>query len=171
MKMSKLEIRGWRSFDSTGIGIKELKKNNIFIGQNNTGKSNIAKFFLRLKEIANETLLTSRLQNSGTDYQQINIELDECESWAWKKQDIKCKIEIDYESTDWRNNSPQFKSDVALTGRYSFESKTLDLAIEINGQSLCSKNQIYDFEQMKYVDPNRNSEGIADTAIYWKGTH
>lgn len=44
MKIINLGIANFRSFDSEGVFIENLSKINIFIGKNNSGKSNILKF-------------------------------------------------------------------------------------------------------------------------------
>lgn len=44
MKITNLGIANFRSFDSEGILIENLSKLNIFIGKNNSGKSNILRF-------------------------------------------------------------------------------------------------------------------------------
>ena len=44
MKIINLGIANFRSFDSEGVVIENLSKLNIFIGKNNSGKSNILRF-------------------------------------------------------------------------------------------------------------------------------
>lgn len=44
MNIRYIKIQNFRSFDSTGITIGNFKKINLFIGANNSGKSNILKF-------------------------------------------------------------------------------------------------------------------------------
>lgn len=47
--LKEIEIKGWRSFSPTGVKLKNLKKINLLIGPNNSGKSNIIRFFQSLK--------------------------------------------------------------------------------------------------------------------------
>ncbi len=44
MRIINLGIANFRSFDSEGIFIENLSKINIFVGKNNSGKSNILRF-------------------------------------------------------------------------------------------------------------------------------
>lgn len=51
MNISGLKINNYKSFDADGICLNNLDKINVFIGQNNSGKSNILRFWEFLKEI------------------------------------------------------------------------------------------------------------------------
>jgi len=60
MKIINLGIANFKSFDSEGILIENLSKLNIFIGKNNSGKSNILKFlYLCAKAIQKENEIRS----------------------------------------------------------------------------------------------------------------
>ncbi|NQT18910.1 MAG: AAA family ATPase [Planctomycetes bacterium] len=50
MNIVDIGIANFRSFDESGIMIKNLGKINIFIGKNNSGKSNILRFFRLLSK-------------------------------------------------------------------------------------------------------------------------
>jgi len=54
MKIINLGIANFRSFDSEGILIENLNKLNIFIGKNNSGKSNILRFLYLLSRAIKE---------------------------------------------------------------------------------------------------------------------
>lgn len=61
MKIINLGIANFKSFDSEGMLIEKLNKLNIFIGKNNSGKSNILKFlYLCSKAIQKENEITNR---------------------------------------------------------------------------------------------------------------
>jgi predicted ATP-dependent endonuclease of OLD family len=61
MKIINLGIANFKSFDSEGIILENLSKINIFIGKNNSGKSNILKFlYLCSKAIQKENEITNR---------------------------------------------------------------------------------------------------------------
>lgn len=52
MIISSIEIKGWRSYsDEDGIKLDDLKQFNLIIGPNNSGKSNLQKFFRKLVEV------------------------------------------------------------------------------------------------------------------------
>jgi len=64
MKIKNLGIANFRSFDSIGIVIENLKKINIFIGKNNSGKSNILRFLnLCFEAYKKKTELTESMFN------------------------------------------------------------------------------------------------------------
>ncbi len=60
MKIKSIKIKGWRSFnDEDGIELRDLKKFNLIIGPNNSGKSNVLRFFHTLKELCSYRLQSS----------------------------------------------------------------------------------------------------------------
>lgn len=171
MKIKNIEINGWRSFDSEGIFINDLKKNNIFIGQNNSGKSNISKYFLRLKEISNQVTVDSTIRKNHTIYQNIATEFIESDSWAWLKNDITCKIEMDLDKTKWVGDTPFHTSNVVLKSLHSYKEKKNSLFVEVGGQKLISLKepyQIYNSETGKHEDLIDKVSGIGDSFIFWK---
>jgi len=68
MNFKGFGIKNFRSFDSNGVYIDSLKKINIFIGKNNSGKSNILRFIKRLQQIA----INTDRDFSETDYHKRN---------------------------------------------------------------------------------------------------
>jgi len=50
MNIKDLGITNYRSFDSEGVLIEDLGRINIFIGKNNSGKSNILKYLKSISE-------------------------------------------------------------------------------------------------------------------------
>lgn len=68
MNFKGFGIKNFRSFDENGIYIDSLKKINIFIGKNNSGKSNVLRFIKKLQQIA---INTSR-DFSEIDYHKRN---------------------------------------------------------------------------------------------------
>ncbi|GEK54607.1 hypothetical protein PES01_14520 [Pseudoalteromonas espejiana] len=85
MKIDSIKLCGWRSYDLNGVYISGLKSINLIIGPNNSGKSNLAKYFNYLKSIASENL------NVGTAIS-VATELDESQTWGWEKEKINCEI-------------------------------------------------------------------------------
>ena len=67
MKLDGIAISGYRSFGDELVKVSDLEKINIFIGKNNSGKSNILKFFKCLSEI--------KIQDQ---YKGFNQQLDYC---------------------------------------------------------------------------------------------
>ena len=48
MKITRLGIKNYRSFDNNGVFLNDLRKINIIIGKNNSGKSNVLRFLKTL---------------------------------------------------------------------------------------------------------------------------
>ena len=67
MKLDGFGIAGYRSFGQDMVFIKDLGKVNIFIGKNNSGKSNILRFCKHLSEI-----------KIDQPYKGFNEQLDHC---------------------------------------------------------------------------------------------
>lgn len=81
MKLDGFGIAGYRSFGPELVHIKDLGKVNVFIGKNNSGKSNILRFCKHLSSI---TL--------GQQYKGFDQSLDYCVNLADK--DIRFAIQI-----------------------------------------------------------------------------
>jgi predicted ATP-dependent endonuclease of OLD family len=89
MKITNLGIANFRSFDSEGILIENLSKLNIFIGKNNSGKSNILRFLN----------LCSKASEKGTEVTNPNnllrTEFDKYENYfIGNKKNIEITISI-----------------------------------------------------------------------------
>jgi putative ATP-dependent endonuclease of the OLD family len=70
MKIVNLGIANFRSFDSEGVLIENIKKLNILIGKNNSGKSNVLRFFNQCSKgirMKNETRNISNLLRKELD--------------------------------------------------------------------------------------------------------
>ncbi|YCI74968.1 AAA family ATPase [Bacillus sp. R1-10] len=51
MKIREISLRGWKSYSPNGVVLKDLKKMNLIIGPNNSGKTNLNRFFSSLKDL------------------------------------------------------------------------------------------------------------------------
>lgn len=92
MKLDGFAIAGYRSFGPELVYINDLSKINIFIGKNNSGKSNILRFcshirFAKLDEKNDE----------GKNRKKINNDLDFCKTSPDKT--IKCSLQLKKDST------------------------------------------------------------------------
>lgn len=63
--IDKVGIRNYRSFDSEGVYLDQLNKVNLFIGKNNSGKSNVLKF-LKFLSVHRKLLNKAQLQVQDT---------------------------------------------------------------------------------------------------------
>lgn len=59
MDFKDFGIKDYRSFGSDGVYLDSLKKINVFIGKNNSGKSNIPRFIKKIPDGSVWRLLTS----------------------------------------------------------------------------------------------------------------
>lgn len=170
MKIKDIEIKGWRSFDLDGSSLKDLKKNNIFIGQNNAGKSNISKYFMRLKEIANTANVNSDDKKNYTSYQKITKKLDPTDRWAWLDGDITCRIQIEIEQIKDSGYQPFYSDNITLVTSHTSDDIN-NLYVEVAGNQLLTltePHQIYDKENDHHVDLNASIDGIGDSFFLWK---
>ncbi|MCB9234446.1 MAG: AAA family ATPase [Bacteroidia bacterium] len=125
MKINKIRIKGWRSYDDTdGIKIDSLKNINLFIGPNNAGKSNLFWFFHEL-----HNAIANKLQNlSSTPAGSINYitssNFSTFDFWGHKGQQIVANIEV----TDLPDPFPhqKFKVDQSL-----WKSNLVNLGVQI----------------------------------------
>lgn len=167
MKMKRIKISGWRSFDGHGISLDKLKKNNIIIGPNNAGKSNVSKYFMGLKKVANNVRKGS---DNSLLFHHIVHGVAESDTWAWQLQDIHCEIEID--SFDWeiKDKAPHFKSDVVLKARHRSTDGFVQLYCSWADNDIISLDKpykIYDQDSGEYKDPKNKIKCIDDSYIYW----
>jgi len=65
MKLDGIAISGYRSFGSELVKINDLAKINIFIGKNNSGKSNILRFCKHLSKIRIKEQYNTKRYNLG----------------------------------------------------------------------------------------------------------
>ncbi|TWT05863.1 ATP-dependent endonuclease [Planomicrobium sp. CPCC 101079] len=86
MKLREIEIKGWRSFSQTGIRLSDLKKINLLIGPNNSGKTNILRYFNKLKKLFYEKDSPELILHSS-----INVE----ETWMNLSEDVCCKFQFE----------------------------------------------------------------------------
>jgi len=69
LTLDGIAISGYRSFGDKLVKINDLQKINIFIGKNNSGKSNVLRFFKHLSEINNPP----PLRHTAAGYHQMSF--------------------------------------------------------------------------------------------------
>jgi predicted ATPase len=176
MKIKDVKIKGWRSFDlDKGISLQDLRRINILIGPNNSGKSNVGKYFFWIKELLNNKQVI--VSGKGSHYEALNnilTKIDNKETWAWEENDIECELVISLENKQWLNGEPFFPI-----------NKSLDIILKAthkNGKSFFSvfnedkpliaisdgdKPQVLDLSTNKYIDFNKDIPSLMDTLRYW----
>ena len=164
MKIDSIKLCGWRSYDLDGVYIKGLKSINLIIGPNNSGKSNLAKYFNYLKSIASEELPTGKAISVAT-------ELDESQTWSWGKEKINCEILLSSNNTFTQDDKVSYEVDenqVVLYCCHDVRSNSSVLNMKVNdkpifkGDLICS-----DLKSGKWVDPTDDMVGFSDNKFYW----
>ncbi|WP_444959096.1 ATP-dependent nuclease [Microbulbifer sp. ZKSA002] len=165
MKIDSIKLCGWRSYDLDGVDIKDLKSINLLIGPNNSGKSNLSKYFNYLKSIAHENLLTGKPITVAT-------ELDESQTWNWGKDKIECEIILSKDNNFTENDKVSYRtneSKVSLDCCHNVSSNTSVLNIKINDKPIFNdRGQICsNLKADIWVDPTDDVAGFNDNEFYW----
>lgn len=182
MKIKKISLKNWKSYDEVGIEIDDLKHINIFIGPNNSGKSNLFKYFFRLKEMINKA---KRDDKSGDEYlrkyydkfNSIDMEFEVEDSWAWKSNEIEAEIVAEVEREEWKYGKPAYidsGNEIHLKTLHSFEDNRTILSVMCGERALIKTNgrisnpEVWNIESQSYTDVRDNIKEAYDTLKYWE---
>jgi hypothetical protein len=177
MKISEIRLAGWRSFGDKGVVLSGLKKINIIIGQNNSGKSNFGKYFLRLKEIAANIVEPKNFKDCYNLYNSVSYPTQVSDTWAWKKLDIECTILLRDNLLAWKpGRIPDFLSHenpISLHACHSVSTKVSNYSTIVSKTNLLNipggrPDQVYDKNTGTYVDFRQGLVGGYDNYFYWK---
>ncbi|BBB30424.1 ATP-dependent nuclease [Neptunomonas japonica] len=165
MKIDSIKLCGWRSYDLNGVYISGLKSINLIIGPNNSGKSNLAKYFNYLKSIASEKLSTGTAISVAT-------ELDESQTWDWGKEKINCEISLSNDNVFTKDDKVSYTVDenkVTLDCCHDVSSNTSILNMKVNGKPIFNDSNLIcsDLETDKWIDPTDDVAGFSDNEFYW----
>lgn len=165
MKIDSIKLSGWRSYDLDGVHIEGLKSINLIIGPNNSGKSNLAKYFNYLKSIASEELSVGKAISVAT-------ELDESQTWGWGKEKINCEISLSSDNVLDNNDKVSYKANenqVTLDCCHDVSSNTSVLNMKVNDKKIFNGNSLIcsDLELETWVDPTDDVAGFNDNKYYW----
>ncbi|WP_341509092.1 ATP-binding protein [Photobacterium damselae subsp. damselae] len=165
MKIDSIKLCGWRSYDLNGVYISGLKSINLIIGPNNSGKSNLAKYFNYLKSIASENLTVGNAISVAT-------ELDESQTWEWKNDKISCEILLSKDNVFTKDDKVSYTVDekqVALDCYHDVGTNTSVLNMKVNGKPIFNESNLIcsDLEEEKWIDPTDDVAGFSDNEFYW----
>lgn len=168
MKINNIKISGWRSFDENGVELKDLKKNNILIGKNNSGKSNMSKYFMYIKEVAED--LRSKSRPQYLKYHEYEKLIEESDTWAWLNTEIQCEIDIDISNSEIESKLHHV-SGITLHARH-FNGNQHNLYVTAKGKKLLnypkSQNpQAFNAASHEYVNLVKTVHGISDSETLW----
>ncbi|AIA73370.1 hypothetical protein FF32_00510 [Halomonas campaniensis] len=165
MKIDSIKLSGWRSYDLGGVHIESLKSINLIIGPNNSGKSNLSKYFNYLKSIASGELSSGKLITVAT-------ELNESQTWAWGKEKINCEIELSSGNEFTNDDKVSYKANenkVSLNCSHDISSNATVLNMKVNDKPIYNECNLIcsDLENCKWVDPTDDVAGFSDNEFYW----
>jgi predicted ATPase len=167
--IESLKLMGWRSYDATGISLNSLKSINLIIGPNNSGKSNLSKYLYSVKSD-----FYGKLPSGGIAKLSINV--DENQTWNWKKNDINSEITISNKNTP-TSNSHHHKikyttssHKVTLHCQHSVNEKMAFLKLRVGDKDLFEDTGkiLHDINLNEYTDPTEDIDGYFDNSYYWK---
>lgn len=166
MKIDSIRLCGWRSYDLNGVYISGIKSINLIIGPNNSGKSNLAKYFNYLKSIASENLTTGTAITVAT-------ELDESQTWGWGKEKINCEILLSNDNIFTEDDKISYtvsENEVTLDCYHDVSSNTSVLNMKVNGKQIFNDSNLIcsDLEANTWIDPTDDVAGFSDNEFYWR---
>lgn len=171
MKIDSIKLSGWRSYNSEGIYLDNLKSINIIIGPNNSGKSNLSKYFHYLK-----TISVGKIHPEGRIL--LESDLDESQTWSWKKNNIYSEVSISKENSfDSPNQvSPttlSFTPDkyaITLSVEHLIENQVATLNYKINDQQIFNESGaiLRNLDSQEYTDATDYIDGFYENSFYWK---
>ncbi|WP_210470252.1 ATP-dependent nuclease [Vibrio crassostreae] len=169
MILDSIKLAGWRSYDTDGVELNNLKSINLIIGPNNSGKSNLFRYFNYLKKV----LSTERFKEGGSTT--IISELEESQKWRWESNDVICNIKLSNDnnvSYANKNGYPIQEHDISLISKNSIELDSLLFNVSVDGFELYDVNGLIKSDigssSSKYIDASDNVKGYFDNSNYWK---
>lgn len=170
MNLNTFGIANYRSFDETGVWIRDIKKINVFIGKNNSGKSNVLRFIKRLEEVANNKrdreypvedefrrnnhkpqikLFFSLLQATGSTF--ANVFKFETRVNIWNK-------EKEYDDNFFEGYSKNQL--ISLQSKFSNAPNDTLISEIKNKLSQYADKKILDFKKVQYIPQHRQIRDI-----------
>ncbi|MFM5532230.1 ATP-dependent endonuclease [Aeromonas veronii] len=167
MKIDSIKLSGWRSYDLDGVLLEGLKSINLIIGPNNSGKSNLSKYFNYLKSIHNSELPTGKRII-------VKANLTESQTWHWEKSQVECQITLSKENVFTKRDNVSYKPDshnVILNCQHNLNTDTSILNIKVNDLYVFDDSDLicYDINSPNPIwrDPLDITPGFNDNKFYW----
>ncbi|WHX47912.1 ATP-binding protein [Paenibacillus woosongensis] len=180
MKIKSIQLKGWRSYSNTeGIELKNFKKINIIIGQNNSGKSNLFKYLFRIREMINNAKPQHERKDELGAYDLLNClptSIAIQDTWAENGADIHCNIQLDQikELEQGIEATLHLIKNINLSSHHKIDDQKTCFSIEYENEKYLIEKFIQ--TNPKILNPNTGEyvnpvEGIGypkETVIYWK---
>lgn len=182
MNIKSISIQGWRSYSSEeGVFLKNLKKINIIIGPNNSGKSNLFKYLFHIRDIVRNTASIHGNRNELREYALLNCiptSFDESNTWSYERNDIICNIQLDgIEGSSFGQSLPTLHKtrDINLKAHHKIGERNSSCFSVVYEQDLFlleqfkeSNPKVLNPTNNKYENPIEGIGYILDTVEYWK---
>lgn len=182
MKIRRVNLKNWKSYDEVGIEINDLRHINIFIGPNNSGKSNLFKYFFKLKEMINKV---KQEDKSGDEYlkkyyakfNNMSMEFKDVDSWAWKSNDIEAEIVVEVDDEEWIHGKPSYidsNNEICFKTLHSFENDRTVLSVMCDKEALIKIDEktrnpkVWNIDRREYTDVKDTIKEAYDTLKYWE---
>ncbi|MGL6482855.1 ATP-dependent nuclease [Aeromonas caviae] len=167
MKIDSIKLSGWRSYDLDGVFLDGLKSINLIIGPNNSGKSNLSKYFNYLKSIYNNELPSGKRII-------VTANLDESQTWYWRRNKVECQITLSKENVFTKEDNVSYRTEshhIMLNCHHNLNTDTSILNIKVNNLFIFDDNDLicYDLESSHptWQDPIDIALGFNDNKFYW----
>ncbi|TJY42225.1 hypothetical protein E5161_09455 [Cohnella pontilimi] len=181
MNIKSIEITGWRSFSSDeGATLSDLKKINILIGPNNSGKSNLFKYLFHIRDMVRSATPRHGRRDGLSNYNLLNnvsSSFNISDTWAEEGSRIVLKLAIDEIqefSVDGITPTLHQSKEIRLKAQHKIEEQKSCFSV-LYEDELCLLEEFQD-NNPKILNPENTEyvnvvEGIGyphDTVIYWK---
>jgi predicted ATP-dependent endonuclease of OLD family len=184
MKINSLSLKNWRSYNQEGISIDNFKHINLFIGPNNSGKSNLFRYLFHLKKVLKnlnyeKKMNTTDFSNNYSILNSIESSFEKENTWAWKDGNIECNLKFDYSDEPWKFSPPftfENNLDIELNTYHNNESNISRLSCtvisdgkkaELIEKSDSQNPKVLNISSMEYIDANSSIKEMLDTNKYW----
>ncbi|WP_082040803.1 ATP-dependent nuclease [Aeromonas allosaccharophila] len=168
MKIDSIKLSGWRSYDLDGVLLEGLKSINLIIGPNNSGKSNLSKYFNYLKSVYNSELLPGKRII-------VKANLDESQTWHWGRNQVECQITLSKENVFTKGDNVSYKPDshnIMINCQHNLNTDTSILNIKVNDLYIFNESDLicYDLKSPRPIwrDPIDIAPGFNDNKFYWE---
>jgi len=180
MKINSIILKGWRSFSGDeGIMIDSLSKVNIFVGANNSGKSNLFKYLYHIREMVRKVQPKQNKRDELDGYDLLNgvpLSFRLQDTWAEEGSDIVCTIEVDESENLGGEALNRFHetSEIRLKVHHKIDDQKTCFSIMYDNQFTLLEE--FQNTNPKVFNPNTSSfvspvEGIGypnHTVLYWR---
>jgi hypothetical protein len=181
MNIKSVSIQGWRSYSSTeGVSLDNLKKINIIIGPNNSGKSNFFKYLFHIRSIVRNTTSDRGRRGELAGYDLLNCvpsAFSASDTWSDEGKDIICRVQLEGVSgLSYRNFIPTLHQSREINLKAHHKVNERKSCFSVNYEQDLYLLEEFQENNPKILNPTNKLyenpvEGVGypqDTVAYWK---